>query len=174
MSSPIQPTGAKFFVSDDLREEANGKITIVGLFVDDRIFVLPLPASAPALPQGYVAALNQLCLTCILVGGQGSYSVKTAITTPSGKKFVEQKIDQTFDPNKTATIGIRGNNILFPEFGKYKVDFTVGRKVYDYKFELLQGPAPNVGTVLPKPAAPATTTVSTNKQRTTLKRKGKP
>jgi hypothetical protein len=161
------PKNVRFLVSDDLREETNGKMTVIGLYADDKIWVLPSPIGM-APPQGFVAALPQLCIGCIFLDGSGRYDVKALITSPSGTKMVDQIFDQTFISGQTSTIGIRGNNLLFPEFGKYKCEFTVGNaNVFRHDFELLQGPPP---PAIKHPTS-GSTVVAKKTSRTTAKKK---
>jgi hypothetical protein len=152
--SQVAPTSARFFVSDDIRDETSGKMSIIGLYADDKIYTQPMPGFAP--PQGFVAVVAQLCISCVLIGGSGRFAVKAVVISPSGAKMVEQLFDLVLDPNRTATVGIRGNGLAFQDFGAYECQMIVGNRTFTHDFHVLAGPPP-VSTGTPPPPAPPQT-----------------
>jgi hypothetical protein len=134
------PNRVKFLLSDDIREETHGKMTVVGLYADDKIFV-----AQSALPQGVVTVMN-LALTCMMFGGAGSFPLKAQITGPAGQTIANITGTQDFVPGAIGTLVLRGSPVVLPQFGAYRFELTLQRKVFSYSFEVLAGPAPGLQT----------------------------
>jgi hypothetical protein len=140
MMNTSPPTKAKFILSDDIREETGGKMTIAGLYADDRIYLNP--AGPSTLPPGIVGILNQLSVACIMFGGSGSFPTVADIIGPSGQVLTHVSGSSDFKSGATNTLALKAANILVPEFGTYTCKISVQRKVFSFKFEILLGPAP--------------------------------
>jgi hypothetical protein len=137
----VLPKRAQFFLSDDIREEANGKMTIVGYYADGKIFVTSIP-NTPALPPGQVTFMPQFCMTCILAEGEGALPVTLEIRGPSNQVIANYSAQQQFAAGATTTVALKGSNITFPEFGRYNCIIKVKSKKFTGSFEVLKGPAP--------------------------------
>jgi hypothetical protein len=141
----VLPTAARFLLSDDLRDEPNGKVTILGFFPDDRIFVNSLPAGSSP-PHGAVGVLSQLCISCMMFGGSGTITTVAEVTGPSGQTWANMIAVQDFRPNTVTTLALKGISIILPAFGTYKCEVQAQagthRKSFSYSFEVLPGPAP--------------------------------
>jgi hypothetical protein len=150
------PNRAKFILSDDIREEMGGKMTIIGYYVDDTIFLGP-SLSPNSLPPGIVGGIPQLCLACILFGGApGTVPISGEIKDPTGKQFAALTGSVEFKAASTSTVAFRGSNVAAPGFGTYDCNITVLQKTFNYSFRILPGPAPAAQTAPSAPnAAPA-------------------
>jgi hypothetical protein len=151
MSKSILPSRAKFLLCDDVRAETNGKITVVGLYPDDKILVNLIPG-LPSLP-GTVAVLNQIAIVCMLFDGDGMFPASATITGPSGLKLPSVMLgNPTFKPGTSATIVLNsGGAFPVPSYGHYKCVLTVDKQDFLFQFEIAAGP----GAATPaRPAAP--------------------
>ena len=133
----IPPNSVKFVLSDDIREEAHGKMTIVGLYADDKIFVEMKPAVP--LPPGIVTVVN-LSIACMMFGGAGNFNIKAEITGPAWQPITQINGTQDFIPGATATFVLKGAPIALPQYGAYLCKITVQQKVFSYTFEVWPGP----------------------------------
>jgi hypothetical protein len=146
------PTKAIFFLSDDLREEARGKMTLVGLYPDNKMYVeLTTPGT---LPAGLVAVLGQLTVSCVMFGGAGRLPMEADIQAPTGQLIAKLANDQDFNANGTSTLAFRGTSVAVPAYGVYRCRVKVDTKEFLYEFEILAGPPPGLGTTTqPAPSA---------------------
>jgi hypothetical protein len=149
------PSKAKFFLSDDLREEARGKMTLVGLYPDDKMYVEM--ATQGTVPPGVVAVLSQLTVSCVMFGGAGRFSTDSEIKAPTGQVLVKLAGDQDFNANGTSTLVFRGTSVAIPAYGTFSCTVKVGTKKFLYVFAIVAGPPPGVGGIaqpilrVPKP-----------------------
>jgi hypothetical protein len=142
----VLPKRAQFLLSDDIREETSGKMTIIGYYTDAKVFVTTIP-NAPAPPAGVIAQMPQFCMSCILSEGVGQFPILAEIRGPSGQLIATFNAQQVFIAGATTTIALRGLNVTFPEFGKYECTVTVKTKKFTYSFELVQGPPPSAASM---------------------------
>lgn len=139
------PAKAKFYLCDDVREEALGKMTLVGLFADDKVFV-HLQNGMPAPPPGAVALIGHIAIACVLFDGEGSFPVHADLFRPSGQQVGYLSAPQlTFKTGTTATFVLKGPNFPVHEYGKYSCKVFVDTTVFPFDFEILQGPSLPVG-----------------------------
>ena len=144
MSSTKRPKRVKFLLCDDVRGEQSGKITLVGLYPDDRIYVHVQPNvtqqfAAPAP----VAVLNQLAVVCLVFGGDGALATSAVISGPGSQPIPPMDLGSPiFKPGSVATIGLQGGLFRVDQFGKYTCTLTIHGATFSYDFEILAGPAP--------------------------------
>src|SRR6267378_1931191 len=116
ISEKQYPSASRFLIADDVREEINKKVSIVGAFTGDEIQVLGVKLGK--LEPGHAFPL---ALLAVFKGGEGTFDIQFAIITPSNK---ETKFDQTLKLEMKS--GSPANVILkfplFPlsEFGEYQ------------------------------------------------------
>jgi hypothetical protein len=122
---------------EDVRQEINGKLSLLGLYPDDTIIVLGKPASA--LPPGVVAHLN-LAVVIVVTGGAGKFDGILRIVAPGGKALFESPMmPVTIERGRSATAGWKIQGVLFPRFGEYKIEFALDRKRYTFAFRVIDG-----------------------------------
>ena len=168
MSNRQLPSRVKFLLSDDVRSEANGKITVVGLYADDKIFVQTLPGHPP--PVGAVSALNQMVIICLAFDGDGIFPVSATVSAPSGQQLATMSLGQiTFSPAGPSTIILQSGLFLVPQFGGYRCAVDIGGISFPFDFQILSGP-PTVATGPVVPTTSLPTVVSKKKKFTKAKR----
>lgn len=112
----IKPDLQFSVVCDDVRQEANGKFMLIGLF--EAINAKRFPATHQSL---FVA--NRWCK------GEGSFTQRIRIVNTKDKKIVFQTDDQAFtlaDIDGHHTLISKFNNLVFPDPGKYWVEVFLG------------------------------------------------
>jgi hypothetical protein len=103
--------GSSFLVCEDVREEVNNKLTIVGVFQNDEI-VLQKDILIPSLMVILFAR-----------GGEGSCETKVSLTDPQGQTVIESpKQTVVLEKNNVHLAAIR---VLAPHLmvGQYTINF---------------------------------------------------
>jgi hypothetical protein len=165
MSKAHPPSRVKFLLCDDARAESSGKLTLVGLYPDDKILVQQNPA-VPIQPPGVVALLNQLAIVCILFDGDGVFPASATITGPSGLKLADMPLGTpTFKAGAPGIMALQCGLFPVAQLGQYTCTVTVGKSDFRFPFYFLAGPAPTASV----PTAP-TKKKSRRKKQTSLQR----
>jgi hypothetical protein len=141
------PTRVKFLLCDDVRAEADAKLTIVGLYADDKIIVNtalnPAPIAAPSLPlpRGLpVYGVPQLAIASIVLDGIGTYPALGEFRDPKGNVIIRIVLgDALLVIGKTATLIVKGGTFPVTQFGTYKFVLTLGTTDFSFDFEILAG-----------------------------------
>jgi hypothetical protein len=129
------PTDAliKFIVCETARQEKDDKISLLGVYPDDRI-LLPADARFPAA--------FSLSLVYFLLDGIGPFSGKLEIKTPvpnaqffGGMPNIEKVTD------RPSTILATFMPFVASAFGKYQVILTLNTQAYVREFEVVPKPA---------------------------------
>ncbi len=82
----VLPKQARFLLAEAIRDEAAGKVSLLGLYSTDEVVVQgPLPAVVPEGMHG--VALQSLAILVIFVDGYGEFHVKFEFYDPDGKRF---------------------------------------------------------------------------------------
>jgi hypothetical protein len=103
--------GASFLLCEDVREEVNNKLSMIGVFPDDEI-LLRKDILVPSLMAILFAR-----------GGEGSCETRISLTDPKGQTVIETpKKTVILEKNKVYLAAIR---ILVPELmvGQYAIKF---------------------------------------------------
>jgi hypothetical protein len=106
-----QSDGSSFLLCEDVREEVNNKLSIIGVFPNDDV-VLQKDIVVPSLMAVLFAR-----------GGEGPCQTKVSLTDPKGKKVIESpKQSVVLEKNKIHLAAIR---VLAPELmvGQYTIKF---------------------------------------------------
>lgn len=132
------PTSFRMLISDDVRDEAGGKQTLVGVYGGDDIgFTRPANVEASTRPS-----LPQLCIYTVFSDGEGEFSTRVELITPSGIKlaavgpFIAEKIQ-----GKNMIVSCKVTPIVFPENGAYTINLALDDKVYSHKIVVLEAVA---------------------------------
>ena len=103
--------GSSFFLCEDVREEVNNKLSIIGVFQNDNI-ILQKEIVIPALMAVLFAR-----------GGEGSCETRVSLTDPKGQTVIESpKQTVVIEKNKVYLAAIR---VLAPQLmvGRYTIKF---------------------------------------------------
>ena len=116
--------GSSFLLCEDVREEVNNKLTIIGVFPNDYI-VLQKDILIPSLMAVLFAR-----------GGEGSCETRVSLTDPKGRTVIESPKQMTIlEKNKVHLAAIR---VLAPELtvGQYTLNFFFNDKPIQRTFEV--------------------------------------
>ena len=116
--------GSSFLLCEDVREEVNNKLSIIGVFPNDEI-VLQKDILIPSLMAVLFAR-----------GGEGSCETTVSLTDPQGQTVIESpKQKVVFDKNKTHLAAIR---VLAPHLmaGQYTIKFLFDNVSIQRSFEV--------------------------------------
>jgi hypothetical protein len=150
MTKMVLPTRVKFLLCDDVRAESSGKLTLIGLYPDDKILVQQNPAltNQPGWPAGMVAVLNQLAIVCVAFGGDGTFPASATITGPSGVPLSTMPLGTAiFQPNTPATMALQGGLFPVAQYGQFKCTLTIGKSSFHYTFDVIAAPVPSPAAV---------------------------
>ena len=121
-----QSDGSSFLLCEDVREEVNNKLTIIGVFPNDDV-VLRKDVVIPSLMAVLFAR-----------GGQGSCETKVSLTDPKGQTVIESpKQTVVLEKNKNHLAAIR---VLAPELtvGQYTIKFFFDKSSIQRSFQVKQ------------------------------------
>ena len=116
--------GASFLLCEDVREEVNNKLSIIGVFPNDEI-VLQKDILIPSLMAVLFAR-----------GGEGSCETTVSLADPKGQTMIESpKQKVVFEKNKTHLAAIR---VLAPHLmvGQYTIKFLFDDVPIQRSFEV--------------------------------------
>ena len=119
-----QSDGSSFLLCEDVREEVNNKLTIIGVFPNDDI-VLQKDIVIPSLMAILFAR-----------GGEGSCETRISLTDPKGQAVIEsQKQTIILERNKVHLAAIR---VLAPQLlvGQYTIKFFFDEEPIQRSFEV--------------------------------------
>ena len=150
MTTP-QPC-VKFLLCDDARPEASGKLTLIGLYPDDKIIVQSNLAQA-ALPAN-IAAISQLAIVAIIFDGSGSFPMRASIVGPKGHAVTTMPLGSpSLNAHAPSIVILQGGSFPVAEYGRYTCTLSIGKTDFPFHFEILAGLLP----VLSLPATPKRT-----------------
>jgi hypothetical protein len=121
-----QSEGSSFLLCEDVREEVNNKLTIIGVFPNDDVI----------LRKGIV--IPSLMAVLFARGGQGSCETKVSLTDPKGQTVIESpKQTVVLEKNKNHLAAIR---VLAPELtvGQYTIKFFFDESSIQRSFQVKQ------------------------------------
>jgi hypothetical protein len=116
--------GSSFLLCEDVREEVNNKLTIIGVFPNDDI-VLRKDVVIPSLMAVLFAR-----------GGEGTCETRISLTDPKGQAVIESPKQTTvLEKNKVHLAAIR---VLAPELlvGQYTIKFFFDEEAIQRSFEV--------------------------------------
>jgi hypothetical protein len=116
--------GSSFLVCEDVREEVNNKLTIIGVFPNDDI-VLQKDIVIPSLMAVLFAR-----------GGEGACETRISLTDPKGQAMIESpKQTVILEKNKVHLAAIR---VLAPQLvvGQYTIKFFFDEEPIERSFEV--------------------------------------
>ncbi len=135
------PVWARFYICDDVRIEAAGKFSLMGLFPDS-IVVVHLPRGVQPTIKAPLA-IESLCILVAVHGLTGVHKARFALGSPEltvKPAFMERDIQ--FSENRAANLIVRMKPYVVRSFGKTKVQLEVAGHVFEHSFEIRRGELP--------------------------------
>ena len=129
----------QYILCEDVRKEAEGKLSLLGVFLANRIFVTVAESSEHS--PGPVALLSSLAVVATFRGGVGKFKTKFEIFSPGSEVVVQGTLGEVdLDRGDTSTAIFKINGFQVPEFGTFLARFTIGTEVYDFNFSIERKP----------------------------------
>jgi hypothetical protein len=124
-----------FIVADALRQEATGKITIIGAFAAASIFLF----NRPTLPVGM-----PLAFYIVFKDGEGTFVAQMQIFGPDKKPIGErfQLGTVTQPPKEPLQLLVNFATIILPALGEYRVEILLDGNSYTESFTVGYGEMP--------------------------------
>lgn len=150
-SGVVQALGAvaiDLHVADDLRVEADGKVTAVGLY-PDRVVVLLVPADAPPPNKAIPFAFDSVALLINVrnLGGNHEISIRLGNEDdPADFSAVmtRKQVVNFADPARSINLVCKFRPFPVASFGHKVVTVTIDGTDYELPFEVRRGDAPGV------------------------------
>jgi hypothetical protein len=125
MSNSVpQSDGSSFLVCEDVREEVNNKLSVIGVFQNDTI----------ALQEEVL--IPSLMAVLFARGGEGSCETKVSLTDPQGNTVIESP-KQTVVLEKD-NVHLAAVRVLAPHLivGEYKIKFFFDDETIERSFQV--------------------------------------
>jgi hypothetical protein len=129
------PTQCISIVADAIRQEAGGKVSLLGVFADGRI-VVSVGSSLPlVLP---------LAFYFLFTDGEGSFDGKLRVLSPTSKVLFDLSLGkQTKHKGQPMTTSVALMGLSLPEWGDYQAILTLDDRRYVRGFSLAAGLPPS-------------------------------
>jgi hypothetical protein len=119
-----------FLLSEGVRQEMGGKLTILGFYPDAQILI----------PKEMKQLVIPLALTFIVTDGEGTFTTAVSLTTPSGKVVFsppeEHFSDTVKNPGQPLSILVAAQPFITDETGKFDVTLRLGDASYRRSFRV--------------------------------------
>jgi hypothetical protein len=126
-----------FLPCDDVRQEAAGKVSLLGMYSGGEIIVYAPPNEQTVLPS--------LSFLFVVMGGQGTFQTRFEITDPNNNPVVNHPMANSVK-NANAALNIIIRMTPFPVvFGQYRVRLQLDDQSYHRTLTLIQRDLPAPG-----------------------------
>jgi len=129
------PTAARFILADDVRHEANQKISIIGAYTGNEITITP----HQQIPAGQTLGIP-LSLLVVLEGGKGVIKGELSVLSPKQTPLGAASIEFDFGGAHTMNLVFRFPIVPFAEAGRYTAELTFdgsSAEPYRYSFNVI-------------------------------------
>jgi hypothetical protein len=126
-----------FLIAEEVRPEANGKMSVIGLFAGDTIVVLKgkLP---DGLPEDTPAGIDRLTILVIVVDAYGPHSFKGRLIEPSGNLYQPEMVlgDADILKGNSHTLIVHLRPFIVRQPGVFVFEFFVDDVKFTFPFEV--------------------------------------
>ena len=132
MTKAPSDAGVFFLLSEGVRQEANGKLTLLG-FYPDSLLIIPKEAK-----QEGKQIVMPLAMTFVVSEGEGTFPTSVSLTSPSGKAlFPDEKMpDSVKQPGQALSVLITVYPFITDEIGKFDITLRLGDSSYRRSFRI--------------------------------------
>ena len=134
----------KFWIAEDIRQEIDNKLSLLGLYVDD-VLVVKLPVDAPSFSKENPLLLEGVGILISVRGPVGQYQVKGAFYSGSAKDAsnklgeIREQVMELKPGIKVANIVCRLRPFIAGPLGIKTLFFSVDEQEFTYHFEVRDG-----------------------------------
>lgn len=128
----------KFLVADEIRPEASGKLTILGLFADD-VVMTQVPPRSPQIPADTPAGIERLAfLINISELSVGAHTIRAQALDPSGQEYGNgiPQSEITTELGKSHSMIIEMKPFILRDAGTYTWVVWIDDQEYRHPFEV--------------------------------------
>lgn len=127
---------ASFLVSDDLRVEDGGKVTVLGLYADNIVVVKRAP---PIVEDTGDIGLDSLAVLISVGGIEGEQPVSFVLEDPAMKKKAKPAPPRAtvFTKDRTTNFAIRLRPFITKGYGEKTVRVSIGGLTWEHKFQIV-------------------------------------
>jgi hypothetical protein len=117
-----------FLLSEAVRQEAGGKLTLLGFYPDAQLLI----------PKGTEQVVMPLAMTFIVTDGEGIFPTAVSLTAPSGKALFpkENMSESVKHPGQPMSILVAAHPFVTDETGKFDVTLHLGDAHYRRSFRI--------------------------------------
>lgn len=121
----------RFTVAEDVRHEAAGRYSLLGVFPGERFAVGGPP---PAQAQSAAFMIPSLAFVFTITGGEGKFSGRVRICAPDGKTILADSQIEGIDlaTGRSSVLANASKPFVGPSFGTYAVTLEIGTARFKY------------------------------------------
>jgi hypothetical protein len=128
----------RFTLCDDIRQEVNGKVSLMGIYAADKVVLLD---PKPIPEQKALAVLPSMALAFFIANAEGSLNMSVQLVPPSGAKSPVLNIGPVVaEKGRSAITGAFLRPFVVQEYGTHKVLLHLDDRKYEFSFEVVQAP----------------------------------
>ncbi len=123
-------------VADDLRQELGQKISVIGMYANNRLEV-PKESNPPF-------HIPSIALLMWFLDGNGKFTINIDITSPSGKSIPQKPLDNReleMQESGALTLMLKLAPFVVSEFGAYQCRVLIDDREYVRSFDVVRSPA---------------------------------
>lgn len=155
-----QKIAVHFYLAEDLRQEANGKVSAIGLYTD-HVVVVGMPESAPEPTEKDPILLRSLGFLFNISGFTKPTSIGISRSSKAGlRPLVMPKEYPAPGEGRSINLLALLEPCAISELGKKKMVVSVGESNYEFEYEIRRGPLPNTQVDAVSQTAPEITKAS--------------
>lgn len=124
------PTDARtlFLVCEDVRQEINNKVSLMGVFIGGDIIITREEATGkPALP---------ICFVFVFRDGAGQFDAKFTVTSPSGKEIATVEMGKVEKKEGAMTLCPKILPFFVEEYGDFEARMLLDGTVYSRQIQI--------------------------------------
>lgn len=138
---PLKPQ-VRFYVSEDIRQEVNGKVSAIGLYPDN-VILLQLPDDVPDPTESQPILIQALGFLFNVSKLSQATTISIDIKTNGKRKpFAQPKEYPSPGPGRSINILGLMQPVLIASFGEKTLYVKVGESVYTFNYEIRRASLP--------------------------------
>jgi len=161
----VDATEVRLYVAEDFREEANHKVSAIGLYVDNRV-ILQIPPNLPDPTPENSAALRSLCFLFNIFGASDGATVSIDVEGPGVNGVIVP--NQVLSAN-AANLIIRMEPCIVTALGQRTFVVNVNQREFRFNYLIGRQEVAGQGVIDHPPLLKAATKVTPKKTGTKKK-----
>ena len=131
----------KFLLSEDIRQEVHGKLSLQGYMPGEHFLVGGKPPDGAGSNVAFV--LPSLAFLFVITGGEGKFSGRFKVIAPDKKTtLVDTPAEKPIDKprGKTAVFAMTSRPFVGPSFGAYTVQLELDKAKFVFPMRIEKSP----------------------------------